>query len=330
LGLAHLGHKKIATCQAVINNPDLNKARGFQQMIKRSFTDDKEEVMKTINRKLVTLIVCAILLLLPACAPASGGLSLKGADPTIDIKTGLEQWGTDILARTGVSSDVQERPLAINYSNCVQLYAVQPGDTLEDVARVSATTEEFVLSRNDLESADDLYPGQVLCLEDGNGDGGIPVTGGERSGVEVTSVSTDQTVTVRGINFPDGEGMNVYIFQQGVSNPNVVFLGAITIPSGGTFEREFQIPPELRSFRDLVIRFRNPDENISSTATFINADVDRVTPDECAEYYIVRSGDSLGLIAQEVNVTVERLVALNNLLNASVVFPGQMLCIDLE
>lgn len=235
-----------------------------------------------------------------------------------------------MVARTGVSSDAQEKPLTINYSNCVQLYAVQPGDTLEDVARVSATTEEFVLSRNDLQGADDLYPGQVLCLEDGNGNGGIPVTGGKRSGVEVTGVSTDQAVTVRGINFPDGEGMNVYMFQQGVSNPTVVYLGAITIPSGGTFEREFEIPTELHSFRNLIIRFRNPDENISATATFINADVDRVTPDECAEYYIVRSGDILGSIAQEVNVSVDGLIALNNLINANIVFPGQMLCIDLE
>ena len=86
----------------------------------------------------------------------------------------------------------------------------------------------------------------------------------------------------------------------------------------------------MKQFRNLIIRFRNPDENISATATFINADVDRVTPAECAEYYIVRSGDVLSLIAQEVNVTVERLVSLNNLINASVVFPGQLLCIDLK
>jgi LysM repeat protein len=292
--------------------------------------DDRDQVMNTRNRKFVPLMVCAILLLLPACAPASAGLSILKADQAFDTQTRLEQRGTDIPARKGVSSGVQEKPLAINYSNCVQLYAVQPGDTLEDVARVSATTEEFVLSRNDLDSADDLYPGQVLCLEDGIGDGGIPVTGGGRSGVEVTGVSTDQMVTVRGFNFREGEGVNVYMFQQGVSTPSVVYLGAFTIPSGGTFEREFEIPQELRDFRNLIIRFRNPDENISATATFINADIDRVTPDECAEYYIVRSGDFLSLIAQEVNVTVERLVALNNLVNASVVFPGQMLCIDLK
>jgi LysM repeat protein len=294
----------------------------IRRTIKSRRIDRKEKMMKTIVRKIVPLILCAGLMFLPACAPASAGLSLIGENYLSSTKPGAEQ--------AGVNSSIEVRPVAINYSNCVQLYAVQPGDTLEDVARVSATTVEFVLSRNDLESGDDLYPGQVLCLEDGNGGNGIPVTGGERSGVEVTGVSTDETVTVRGINFPDGEGVNVYMFQQGVSNPNVVYLGVFTIPSGGTFEREFEIPQELRDFRNLIIRFRNPDENISATATFINADVDRVTPKECAEYYIVRSGDFLSLIAQEVNVTVERLVALNNLVNASVVFPGQLLCIDLK
>ena len=66
---------------------------------------------------------------------------------------------------------------------------------------------------------------------------------------------------------------------------------------------------------------------VSATATFIHADVDRVTPADCAEYYIVHSGDVLGSIAQDVNVSVEQLVQRNNLLTANVVFPGQLLCI---
>lgn len=282
--------------------------------------------MKLTSTKSIFILVCAAVLMIQACAPISGGVSVASINHTLHPKN-LQ---TRLIQQTGVTSDVQEAPLAINYNNCAQLYAVQPGDTLQDVARRSATTEDFVLSRNDLESGDDLYPGLVLCLEDGTGNGGIPVTGGERSGVEVTAVSTDETVTVRGINFPAGESVNVYIFQQGAGDPSIAYLGAMTIPSGGTFEREFEIPDELRSFRDLIIRFRNPNENISASATFINADVDRVTPDECAEYYTVRSGDILSSIAQEVNVSVGRLVSLNNLISTNVVFPGQMLCIDLN
>jgi len=218
---------------------------------------------------------------------------------------------------------------AIEYGNCTHLYAVQPGDTLSDVAKVSATTEDFVLSRNDLASADDIYPGLVLCLESGgNGGGIIPPTGGPRSGVEVTSVNTDQSVTVRGMNFPASASMNVYMFQLGAGTPNVIQLGTVTIPSDGTFERSFQIPTQLRTFRNLILRFRNPDENVSASATFINANVDRVTPQDCAKYYTVRSGDVLGVIAQEQNVSVSSLVALNNLVDASIVFPGQMLCIQ--
>ena len=288
--------------------------------------------MKLTNTKTVymVVVVCAVLLILQSCAPMSSGLSATNNQKALNSAANVANAGWQISGRTGVTSDFQEAPLAINYNNCSHLYAVQTGDSLADVARVSATTEEFVLSRNDLDAADDIYPGLVLCLEDGNGGGGIPVTGGERSGVEVTGVSIEETVTVRGINFPEGEEMNVYMFQQGVSDPDVVFLGEFTIPSGGTFERQIQIPDELRDFRHLIIRFRNPDENVSATATFINADVDRVTPDECAEYYTVRSGDSLGLIAQEVNVTVARLIQLNNLVDPNEVFPGQLLCIDLE
>ncbi len=124
--------------------------------------------------------------------------------------------------------------------------------------------------------------------------------------------------------------MNVYMFQLGVSHPNVVSLGAFTTPSTGNFEHSFQIPSPLRSFRNLIIRFRNPDENLSASATFINAEVDRVTPSECAKYYTVQSGDVLGTIALDTNVTVERLIELNNLVDANVVFPGQLLCTALK
>jgi len=44
----------------------------------------------------------------------------------------------------------------------------------------------------------------------------------------------------------------------------------------------------------------------------------------------LHTGDILGSIAQEVNVPVERLIELNNLIDANVVFPGQMLCTALK
>jgi hypothetical protein len=228
-------------------------------------------------------------------------------------------------------ANVQTRVKAIEYGNCSHLYAVQPGDDLGDIARVSATTEDFVLSRNDLDDADDIYPGLVLCLETADDGGGIiPPTGGPRSGVEVTNVVTDRSVTVRGMNFPSGTSMNVYIFNRGTSNPNVSQLGDLTIPESGDFERTYQIPSDLRFYRNLVIRFRNPDENVSASTGFVNANVDRITPEECAEYYTVRSGDVLSVIAQEQNVSVDQLVSINNLYDANVVFPGQMLCLERE
>lgn len=232
------------------------------------------------------------------------------------------------LAVSGLGP-VPQAARAIDYGNCSLLYAIQPGDTLTEVARLAGTSEGTVLSLNGLDAGNELFPGLVVCLEKGGG-GIIPPTGRTRSGVEVTDVSIDQSVSVRGVNFPEGASMNVYIFQQGVSNPNVVQLGTITVPAAGTFERSFRIPAELRSFRNLIIRFRNPDENVSASATFINASVSRVTPDECAGYYTVRSGDALGVVAQELNVPVTRLIELNNLVNANVVFPGQMLCTSLK
>lgn len=215
----------------------------------------------------------------------------------------------------------------IDYRNCSLLYAVQPADDLEEIADFVGISEKVLLSRNNLDSDDEIFTGMVLCLENSRIE--FPITN-DRSGVEVIDVSTDQAITVRGLNFPAGENLNVYIFQRGVGNPDVVQLNSITIPASGEFERSFDIPDDLRSFRNLIIRFRNPDENISASATFVNADVERITPEDCSEYYTVRSGDFLSFIAQEFNVSIERLVEINNLVDANLVLPGQMLCTELE
>lgn len=226
-------------------------------------------------------------------------------------------------AETANSIDLQQ----IDYRNCSLLYAVQPTDDLEEIADFVSTSEKVLLTWNNLESADEIFTGMVLCLK--NTRIGYPIPN-DRSGVEVIDVSPDQAVTVRGLNFPAGASLNVYIFQRGVSNPNVVQLESIIIPVSGGFLRSFDIPDDLRSFRNLIIRFRNPDENISASATFVNADVERITPEDCSEYYTVRSGDFLSFIAQEFNVSIERLVEINNLVDANLVLPGQMLCTELE
>lgn len=290
-------------------------------------------------KRLVFLFVGITILSLVACSPANGETTLNIDDQNSGTQTGSEgnAWraldsapnaGTQLFKGVEDKMEFQNNIQAIEYGNCSFLYAVQTGDTLVEIARIAGTTQNFVRAQNDLDSENDLFPGLVLCLETGE-NGFIPPTGG-RSGVEVTNVSTNQRVTVRGMNFPAGESVNVFIFRRGTGSPNVVDLGTITIPADGTFERSFQIPTILRSYRNLIIRFRNPDENVSASATFINANVDRITSDECAEYYTVRSGDILGLIAQEINVSVERLIEINNLIDANLVLPGQMLCTRVE
>ena len=276
-------------------------------------------MMKMNNFRFVYLLLSVALLILPASATPNSNVVFASQ---------LIRSGNQSIARNGAGLDFEASSRAISYGNCSELYAVQPGDTLDAIAKVSATTTGFVLERNNLKNANDIFPGLVLCLENAN-NGSIPVTGG-RSGVDVASVTTGQTVTIRGVNFPANATMNVYMFQLGVSNPNVASLGSFTTPSTGTFERSFQIPASLHSFRNLIIRLRNPDENISASATFINANVDRVTPTGCADYYTVQSGDVLSTIALDTKVTVERLIELNNLVDANLVFPGQLLCTALK
>lgn len=281
-------------------------------------------------KRTVYMFIGILIISLAACAPVinneTGGLNNSLRSRTAIMPDAEPQPAEGDMLET---LDFQYNVQAIEYGNCTFLYGVQPGDSLEEIAQITDTTVNFVLTQNDLDNEDDLFPGLVLCLETGENGFIIPPTG-VRSGVEVTEVSSNQSVTVRGMNFPEGESVNVFMFQRGVSNPNIVRIGSITIPTDGTFERTFQIPAVLQTYRNLIIRFRNPDENVSASTTFFNANVDRVTPQECAEYYTVRSGDVLGVIALDVNVSVERLVEINNLVDANLVLPGQMLCIALQ
>jgi len=286
-------------------------------------------------KRLVYLFIGILILSLVGCAPSTG--EVNNQNPGSETGRVSNAWkslysmssaGTQLIEGVQDELEIQTSVQAIDYGNCSFLYAVQPGDSLAEIARIAGTTQNFVRTQNDLDDDDDLFPGLVLCLETGD-NGFIPPTGG-RSSVEVTGVSTDRTVSVRGMNFPGGESVNVFIFQRGVENPNVVRLGSITIPADGSFERSFQIPTVLQAYRNLIIRFRNPDENVSASSTFINANIDRITPEECTSYYTVRSGDVLGVIAQELNVSVTRLVEINNLIDANLVLPGQMLCTRVE
>ncbi len=120
--------------------------------------------MKTFTNKFAYLMLCAVLLVLPASA-------------TLNNSTVFENKrvrnGNQLAMPKGAASNFATSVQAINYGNCAELYAVQPGDTLDDIAKVSATTTGFVMARNDLKSADDIFPGLVLCLETAN-NGGIP------------------------------------------------------------------------------------------------------------------------------------------------------------
>ncbi|MFZ6027922.1 MAG: LysM peptidoglycan-binding domain-containing protein [Chloroflexota bacterium] len=295
--------------------------------------------MKRLKKPLFYSIVAMLAfgLSLSACAPLNGQADqVQSPNHSAAMKAALRLVGAGGKTPAGPQTklSLQGQQQVIDYGDCSLLYAVQPGDTLEEIAEISHATESLIRSQNDLNDADELFPGLVLCLETngawGGGGGDDTPPAETRSGLEVTDVSVDDTVTIRGMNFPQGENVNVYMYQLGVSNPNIAYLGSFRIPSGDVFERSFRIPEDVRAFRNLIVRFRNPDENISASATFINANVERVTPDECEEYYTVRSGDVLGLIAQEVDVSVERLVEINNLIDASLVFPGQMLCTEVE
>ena len=100
----------------------------------------------------------ALIFAMPACS--------AGANPQIDTEAMpiVESGSTNVIQHSNTGSQVAS---LIDYGNCTHLYAVQTGDTLTEIASISATTVDFVMAKNGLDENTDIYPGLVLCLETG-------------------------------------------------------------------------------------------------------------------------------------------------------------------
>ncbi|WP_196000181.1 LysM peptidoglycan-binding domain-containing protein [Clostridium sp. 1001271B_151109_B4] len=166
-----------------------------------------------------------------------------------------------------------------NSSSSYIYYKVESGDTLSGIAEKYGTTVNTLVSLNGISNPNLIYVGEVLK---------IPATG---SGADISKSSTiNYTVqsgdTLSGIAARYGTTVNTLVSLNGISNPNLIYVGEILkVPVSGS----------------------GATSNLTSTT------------------YKVQTGDTLSGIALKFGTTVNHLVAINGIANPNLIYVGQVL-----
>lgn len=174
-------------------------------------------------------------------------------------------------------------------NNKVIYYTVQSGDTLSSIATRYGVTVENLASINGLSNPNLIYPGEVLKIYPENNRNIV-----NRGKVEFSStyiVRLGDTLSLIAKRF--NTTVNDLVELNDIANPNLIYPGEILkVPTVG-----------------------NEDSKSSSARQYIKT-------------YIVQRGDTLSGIARKFNISVDRLAEINNIQNANLIYPGQVLKIE--
>ncbi len=221
----------------------------------------------------------------------------------------------------------------ITNQTCTLMYAVQGGDTLTSIGTRFGTPVNNLYTLNPvLRNQPNIFPGLVLCLStDPNvtlpGFPGLPPTGAT-PGINVVQVNPGRNVTLAGTSFVANTFYIVQMYRYGAANPTVFRVADFNGPTGGDFVQTLNIPPQLRNDERIQIRIITTSGQVVASTVFLNQANTGSPAANCTLYYTVRGGDTLSSIARQFNVTIQQLVRLNNLTDASLIFSGQRLCVE--
>ena len=178
-------------------------------------------------------------------------------------------------------------------------YTVRSGDTLSGIAAKQGVTLSTLLRANGLSMSSVIYPGQKLQLS-----GSATRSSNSSSGSSASSSSSSSTSytvragdTLSGIAARNNVSLSALLRANGLSANSVIYPGQ-SLKLSGTGS-----PSNSRSNATT-----GSSSNSSSTST-----------------YTVKSGDTLSGIATRNGVSLQALLAANNLTSTSIIYPGQTL-----
>jgi LysM repeat protein len=188
-----------------------------------------------------------------------------------------------------------------------RLYSVQEGDTLFDIAQKFDVTVESIVALNQISDPALIRPGQMLYIPDSN----------PRSVTAPTPVNPGPGPQTSSFKYTVQEGDTLFdiALKYGVTIESVVTLNEIAIPELIHPGQVLLIPGESSA---------QPRPTAVSTSKPIAG------PDSSPISYTIQSGDTLFDIALRYGVTVDAIVAANQIPNPASIRPGQTLVIPAE
>lgn len=199
-----------------------------------------------------------------------------------------------ITAVGGLAATASASPVAAAVSTTTQAarapgasaYTVMPGDTLSAIAHRTGSSVEALAATNHLANPNFILPGEVLSIT-----ASAPAATKAAPGTTYVVRAGD---TLTAIAAAHGTSAAAVASANAIVDPNRIFVGqALTVPPGS-----------------------GPVTATSAAAT---------TPSPSTGHYVVRPGDTLSAVAQRLGTTVASLSAVNHLVNANLIYPGQVL-----
>lgn len=213
----------------------------------------------------------------------------------------LGRLGLVILAFSLLTVAVQPAPAhAAPAAEDAVIYIVRPGDRLADIAVRYKTSVSAIARANHLVNADVIYPGQRLVIP-GSAAPSNPTptpSSGSSNADAVVSHTVKLGDTLEKIARAYGVSTSVIVQANGITNPNVIWVGQqLAIPGGSAAPK--------------------PAAATSTPKPAVTA----------PSVHVVQAGETLSQIAQRYGTTVAALVATNGLGSADIIRVGMRLTI---
>lgn len=221
---------------------------------------------------------------------------------------------------------------------------VQPGETLSEIAARHGVSLTRLMQANGITNPDLVFEGQRLVLPGGGS--GQAASGGRSGGSGSGSVTVQPGDTLSDIAARHGLSMERLMQLNGISNPDLVFVGQrLVVAASGRSAPSSPAPSQPtapytvqsgETLSDIASRFGTSTERLMQLNRISNPDlvlagtrlavpVRAGTGSSRPREHVVQPGENLSSIAERYGMSVERLISINNITDADMLWAGSPL-----
>ena len=215
-------------------------------------------------------------------------------------------------------------------------YTVNSGDTLSAIASKYNMTVNALATLNGISNPNLIYPGQTLRVADSDKGGSVSnkATAPIANNVSTNSYVVKSGDTLSGIASRYGMSTSALASLNGISNANLIYPGQVLKVSGssnGSSATTYMVKSGdnlsgIASRYGTTVSALASLNGISNPNWIYPGQVLKISGSQASSHtYTVWSGDTLSGIASRLGVSWYSLKAKNGIVNANLIYPGQVL-----